>query len=47
MKKLAELLNGFKIFGLDCIVCEDGKCKKCVTKWLETERKSNKEANET
>lgn len=36
--KLAELLNGFKIFDLDCIVCEGGKCTKCITKWLDTER---------
>ena len=41
--KLAELLNGFKIFDLDCLVCEDGNCTKCVTKWLEAERKPNVE----
>ena len=41
-EKLAELLNGLKIFDLDCIVCEDGKCTRCITKWLETERKPKK-----
>ena len=39
-EKLAELLNELKIFGLDCIVCDDGNCTKCITKWLETERKT-------
>ena len=43
-EKLAELLNGLKIFDSDCIVCEDGKCTKCITKWLDTERKPNVEA---
>ena len=42
-KKLAELLDGLKIFGSDCIVCEDGNCTRCITKWLETERKPNVE----
>ena len=46
-EKLAELLNGLRIFDLDCIVCEDGKCTRCITKWLETERKPKKEINET
>ena len=41
--KLAELLDGLKIFGSDCIVCDDGKCTKCITKWLDTERKPNVE----
>lgn len=42
-EKLAELLNGFRIFDLDCIVCNDGNCTKCVTKWLEAQRVSNVE----
>ena len=46
-EKLAKLLNGFRIFDLDCIVCEDGKCTRCITKWLDTERKLKKEINET
>lgn len=41
-EKLAELLNGLRIFDLDCIVCEDSKCTRCITKWLETERKPKK-----
>ena len=36
--KLAELLDGLKIFGSDCIVCDDGKCTKCITKWLDAKR---------
>lgn len=39
--KLAELLNGFKIFDLDCLVCDDGNCTKCVTNWLDTERETH------
>ena len=42
-EKLAELLNELKIFGLDCIVCEDGNCTKCVAKWLGTERETHVE----
>ena len=41
--KLAELLDGLKIFGLDCIVCNDGKCTKCITKWLDAKRETSVE----
>ena len=41
--KLAELLDGLKIFGLDCIVCDDGKCTKCITKWLDAKRRTSVE----
>ena len=37
-EKLAELLDGLKIFNLDCIVCDDGNCTRCITKWLDAKR---------
>lgn len=40
-EKLAELLDGLKIFGSDCIVCEDGKCTRCITKWLDAKRETS------
>ena len=41
-ERLARVLNELKIFDLDCNGC-NGDCIKCVTKWLETERKPNVE----
>ena len=40
-EKLAKLLNGLKIFNLDCIVCDDGNCTRCITKWLDTKRETS------
>ena len=40
-EKLAELLNGLKIFNLDCIVCDDGNCTRCITKWLDAKRETS------
>ena len=37
-ERLARVLNELKIFDLDCNGC-NSDCIKCVTKWLETERK--------
>ena len=37
-ERLARVLNELKIFDLDCNGC-NGNCIKCVTKWLEAERK--------
>ena len=42
-EKLAELLDGLKIFGVDCIVCDDGKCTKCITKWLDAKKETSVE----
>ena len=42
-EKLAKLLNGLKIFNLDCIVCDDGNCTRCITKWLDAKREINVE----
>ena len=39
-EKLAKLLNGLKIFNLDCIVCDDGNCTRCITKWLDAKRET-------
>ena len=41
-ERLARVLNELKIFDLDCNGC-NGDCIKCVTKWLEAERKPNVE----
>ena len=40
-EKLAKLLNGLKIFNLDCIVCDDGNCTRCITKWLDAKRETS------
>lgn len=40
-EKLAKFLNGLKIFNLDCIVCDDGNCTRCITKWLDAKRETN------
>ena len=49
-EKLAELLDEDIICDkiCDCMIktCPDGSCTKCVTKWLEAERKPKKEINE-
>ena len=46
-EKLAELLDEDIICDkiCDCMIktCPDGSCTKCVTKWLEAERKPNVE----
>ena len=44
-EKLAELLAGGDIcnYLIETCPCPDGDCTKCITKWLEAERKPNVE----
>ena len=42
-EKLVELLDEDKICNCMIETCPDGSCTKCVTKWLEAERKPNVE----
>ena len=42
-EELAELMEGEKICNCLIETCLDGNCTKCVTKWLEAERKPNVE----
>ena len=40
-EKLAKLLNGLKIFNLDCIVCDDVNCTRFIKKWLDAKRETS------
>ena len=37
-EKLAKLLNDRL---KDCMVCDDGNCTRCITKWLDTKRETS------